>query len=361
MRIEFGDLRFDERTRENLVECVEKNWVSGGPKVREFEKNFGELFGYKNNVAMASGTSADIAACITLYDFGAERGDEIIVPALAFAATGNSILASGFKPRFVDIKRETLNINPEKISESINERTRAIMVVHTMGKPCDMDAIMETARQRELKVIEDSCEAHGAKYCDKFIGSFGDMATFSFYAAHLICSGEGGMVSTDNDEIASVLRSVKAHGRKEGSLYFDHERLGLNLKMNDLEASIGLPQLSDFRHTFNKRKRNLDHLLERTKDLEDYAWFNSEGDDEVTAPHAFSVTLKDPSFDYGALYKFLEDNSVMCKRNFGSMPTQHKAFKFLGHELGEFPEAEYVGDNGLHFGVHQYLTSLILS
>ena len=114
--------------------------------------------------------------------------------------------------------------------------------------------------------------------------------------------------------------------------------------------------MKKFWEIFNKRKDNLYYLLEKTRDLQKYAWFNSEEEHEVVSPHAFSVTLKNPKYNMKELYKFLEDNSVKCKRNFGSMPTQHKAFEFLGHRFGEFPEAEYVGDNGLHFGIHQYLS-----
>ncbi len=356
MKIEFGDLKLDKRTESHLEEVVKTNWVSAGPKVKKFEEEWGKLFDYKYNVSMSSGTGADIAACMALYDLGAERGDEIIVPALAFAATGNSIIAAGFKPVFADIERETLNINPEKIKEKITSKTRAIMAVHTMGKPCDMNAIIKIANKNKLYIIEDCCEAHGAKYNEKFVGHFGDIATFSYYIAHLVCCGEGGMVSTKNKKIANLLQSIKSHGRKPGSLYFDHLRLGLNFKMNDLEASIGLPQIEDFWKTFNKRKDNLYYLLDKTKDLEKFAYFNSEDKGEIVCPHAFSMTLKDPKYNFKKLYKYLEENSIKCKRNFGSMPTQHKAFEFLGYIAGEFPEAEYVGDNGLHFGIHQYLS-----
>ena len=357
MKIEFGDLKLDERTKSHLEEVVKTSWVSAGPKVKKFEEKWGKLFDYKYNVSMSSGTSADIAACMTLYDLGAKRDDEIIVPALAFAATGNSVLAAGFKPVFADIEKETLNIDPNKIEAEIDQRkTKAIMAVHTMGKPCNMNLIMEIAKMHDLYVIEDSCEAHGAKYDEKYVGHFGDMTTFSYYIAHLVCCGEGGMVSTNNEKISDLLQSIKSHGRKPHSLYFDHRRLGLNFKMNDLEASIGLPQIEDFWKTFNKRKDNLYYLLEQTKDLQKFAYFNLEDKNEIVCPHAFSVTLKNPKYNLKKLYKFLEDNSIKCKRNFGSMPTQHKAFKFLGHELGEFPEAEYVGDNGLHFGIHQYLS-----
>ena len=354
MRIEFGELKIGEKAKQNLLHVIETNWASGGPKVKKFEEEWGKLFEYKHSVAMSSGTDADINACAALYDFGAQRGDEIILPALSFIATANAVLAAGFKPVFVDIEKHTLNINPGKIEKSITPKTKAIIVVHTMGKPCKMDVISNLAKKHNLIVIEDSCEAHGAKYKGKFIGHWGDMAAFSFYAAHLICSGEGGMVSTNSERIANILKSTRSHGRE--GLYFDHIRFGLNSKMNDLEASLGLEGVGQFWETFNKRKENLYYLLNKLKDLENFAWFNLEEEGEIVSPHAFSITLKDPKYNYKALYQYLENNSIMCKRNFGSIPTQHKAFAFLGHKLGEFPEAEYVGDNGLHFGIHQYLS-----
>jgi dTDP-4-amino-4,6-dideoxygalactose transaminase len=248
-----------------------------------------------------------------------------------------------------------MNINPELIEEKITPKTKAIMVVHTMGKPCEMDKIVDIADKYNLRIIEDCCEAHGGKYKDKFIGTFGDMAVFSFYVAHIVSCGDGGMVSTNNKEILDILNSVKHHGRKSGSLYFDHLRYGLNFRMNDLTASIGIPEIQNFWDIFNKRKDNLYYLTEKTKDLEDFAFFVKEEKHELVSPHAFSVTLKNPKDNYKELYQFLESKGIQCKRNFGSMPTQHGTFKYLGHKKGEFPEAEYVGDNGLHFGIHQFL------
>ncbi len=356
MKIGFGDLKIDKEVMKHLEECVKTNLVSGGAKVKELEDKWGELFGYKYNLAVSSGTSADIAACMMLYDFEAKPGDEIIAPALAFAAVGNSIRAAGFTPKFVDIKKETLNIDPKKIEEKINYKTRAIMAVHTMGKPCEMDKIVKIAQKHDLKIIEDCCEAHGGKYNDKFVGTFGDVASFSFYVAHIISCGDGGMLSTNNKQVYDVLRSVKDHGRKLGSKYFDHLRYGLNFRMNNLTASIGIPEMKKFWDIFNKRKENFYYLKEKTKDLSDQVYFVEEAKNEVVSPHAFSLILKAPESDYNKLYKCLEENLISCKRNFGSMPTQHKAFEYLGHTLGEFPEAEYVGNNGIHFGIHQYLT-----
>jgi dTDP-4-amino-4,6-dideoxygalactose transaminase len=268
----------------------------------------------------------------------------------------NSPLAAGFKPVFVDIERETLNINPDLIEEKITDKTVAIMPVHTMGKPCEMDKIVEIAGENNLYVIEDSCEAHGARYKGEFVGKWGDMATFSFYMAHLVWAGEGGMVSTNDEEIANSVKTVRNHGRMPGSQYMDHISPGLNLKMSDLHATVGRAHLEDFWKIFRKRKDNLNYLLEGARDLENYVFFSREDSSvETTTPHGFSVTLRDPSFNYGAFYDFLQRASINCKRNFGSMPTQHSGFAFLGHRLGEFPEAEYVGDNGLHIGVHEGL------
>jgi dTDP-4-amino-4,6-dideoxygalactose transaminase len=239
MRINFGELVIGEIAKKNFQKVFDKNWASEGDNVREFEAKFAAKFGYKHAIATSSGTDADIVSCASLYDFGANRGDEIIVPALSFVATANSILAAGFSPKFVDIELETLNIDPSKIDDVITDKTRAIMVVHTMGKPCEMDAILKIAKKYNLKIIEDACEAHGAMYKGKLVGAIGDMGAFSFYTAHQIVCGEGGMVVTDDDNLAAIVRSVKSHGRPPGSIYFDFQRIGFNSKMNDLEAALG--------------------------------------------------------------------------------------------------------------------------
>ncbi|NCO11755.1 hypothetical protein CO038_01130 [Candidatus Pacearchaeota archaeon CG_4_9_14_0_2_um_filter_39_13] len=357
-RVEFGFGELSQKAKSNLERVAEGKFLPTAVAWQEAERfgdEWGALFDYKHNVSVASGTAADIGALLALYNHGAERGDEVIVPALAWISVVNAPLAAGFKPVFADISRETLNIDPGLIEERITDRTRAIMPVHTMGKPCEMDRIMDIARRHDLFVIEDSCEAHGAKYKGQFIGSFGDMATFSFYMAHLVWAGEGGMVSAAREDLANSVRAVRNHGRVAGSQYMDHILPGLNLKMSDFHATIGRAHLEDFWNVFETRKDNLKYLWDQNKDLSKFVLFSEEGRDEVICPHGFSVTLRDPSLDYTGLYQHLQDLSINCKRNFGSMPTQHRGFAFLGHQLGEFPEAEYVGDNGLHIGVHQGL------
>ncbi|GAJ14354.1 unnamed protein product, partial [marine sediment metagenome] len=243
MRIDFGRLVIGDTAKKYLQRAIDKNWVSEGDNVREFEEKFAAQFGYKHAIAVSSGTDADICSCASLYDFGAQRGDEIIVPALSFVSTANSILAAGFVPKFVDIEVETLNLDPSKVEEAITDKTIAVMAVHTMGKPCEMESIMKTAKTYNLRVIEDACEAHGAAYKGRVVGTIGDFGTFSFYVAHLIVCGEGGMVVTNKDDLARVVRSVRTHGRPTGSNYFDFQRIGFNSRMNDLEAALGLESL----------------------------------------------------------------------------------------------------------------------
>jgi dTDP-4-amino-4,6-dideoxygalactose transaminase len=192
-------------------------------------------------------------------------------------------------------------------------------------------------------------------YKGKLVGKIGDMGAFSFYTAHQIVCGEGGMVTTQDDKLAAIIRSIKSHGRPAGSLYFDFQRIGFNAKMNDLEAALGLEGIETFDEFFNKRKNNLYKMLDLTKDLSDHCYFIREEKYEKVSPHAFPLVLKDKKYNRNKLYHHLESKGIQCKTLFGSLPTQHNAFKFLKYKYGDFPVSEYIGDNGLHFGMHQYI------
>ena len=356
-RIEFGELRIGEVAKKNLLHVCETNWASGGPKVKELEQKWSDLFDYEKSVAVSSGTDGCINACFSLYDLkNAKRNvSEVIVPALSFIATSNSVRAAGLVPKFVDIKKETLNIDETKLEEAINENTVAIMLVHTMGRMAEMDVICNIAKKHNLLVIEDACEAHGAKFKDKFVGHWGDMSIYSFYVAHLVCSGEGGMISTNREDIARLMTSTRSHGRPFDSLYFDHQRSGLNSKMNDLEASLGLEAIDVFWDTFWTRHAFMKQMRESCVGYEDVAWFSEEDEGNINCPHGFSITCKKE----GAIEivkQTLDKYNIHHKRNFGSIPTQQVAFSDMGHSLGDFPEAEWVGNNGVHIGCHQYLS-----
>lgn len=355
-RITFGHIEIGASGRRWLNDALDRNWVSEGPNVKRFEEGFARHFGYRHAIATSSGTDAGMVAMSALLDRGAARGDEVITPALAFVATANCILAAGLTPKFVDVELETLNLDPERIEAAITPKTRAIQVVHTMGKPAPMGPILEIARRRRLAVIEDCCEAHGASLHGAVVGSFGDLGLFSFYAAHMVCSGEGGMIVTGDEALASLCRSIRSHGRRGGELYFAFDRVGYNSKMNDLEAAIGLEGLELIDQTFSVRRRYLTRLWELLRPLEDRILLYRDGPGEVTCPHAVPLVLRDAGRPVEPLYRHLESNGIQCKTLFGSLPTQHRAFAFLGYREGDFPVAERIGRTGLHFGVHQYLT-----
>jgi dTDP-4-amino-4,6-dideoxygalactose transaminase len=355
-RIEFGEFRTNDVMRQHIQECLDNNWVTMGPKVEQLEKEFAEKFGYKHAVMTSSGTTADMAALMALYEFGANPQDEIIVPALSFIATSNAVRAAGFKPVWVDIRRETLNINEDLIEEKITNKTRAILSVNTMGKPCNMVKLREIADKYNLKLISDSCESHLCTYHGKLMSYYADMCTYSAFTAHILMCSEGGFVGTNNSYIADLIKSIRSHGRPTNSLYFSHERYGLNFKPTDLHASIGLGSLSELGETYQKRDKNLRKIRNECGFLRQVAYLSEEEENTYNCPHGFSVTVKNPNH-FDILKITLDRYDIHWKLNFACVPTQHRAFKLFDYqEVGSYPESEFVGNNGLHIGCHPYLT-----
>lgn len=375
--IPFGTITITTKAKELILEALENKRISCGRLVFEFEKRFAELYGVREAVAVSSGTDAIALSLAVLYDYGARRGDEVIVPALSFVATGNAVLHAGFTPVFVDIERETLNINPNLIEKAITKRTKAILPVHLMGKPAAMDAINDIASRHNLYVIEDAAEAYGAEYRGRKIGNLGHMAAFSLYVAHIITTGEGGIVLTDDEAKAEILRSLRSHGRAckckacisntssgycakrfdnpaKTDIRFVFERHGFSSKMNELEAAIGLGSLEHYDGIIDKRRDNFYAMSDIIKKFSDFMYTIKEEDYEKIGPHALPIILKESApFTRDELVIYLERNGVDSRNLFQSMPTQCAGFSFLGHKSGQFPEAEYVADCGLHIGVHQ--------
>ena len=350
-RVPFGTVSITDKARQLIDQALETKWVTRGKYVQEFEEKFAALFGVKYAVAVSSGTDADAIACAVLYDFGAKRGDEIIIPALTFVATGNAVLQAGFKPIFVDVNRYTLNIDPAKIEKAITSKTRAIMPVHLMGKPAAMDEILARAKNHKLYVIEDAAEAHGAEYKDKKIGSIGDMAAFSLYAAHIVTTIEGGMLITNNPQMAEAMQSLRNHGI-HGK--FEFKRIGFSAKMNELEAAVGLGNIEIFDTILSRRRRNLLYLIKKFKKYEEYFITLKEESYEKIGPHAFSIILRENvGFTKDQFVDYLDKKGVDSRNLFYSIPTQTESYKFLGHKLGDFPETEYCSNHGTHIGIHQ--------
>jgi len=378
-KVPFGTIAIPEKSKDLILQALESRRISSGKYVREFEEKFADLLGIKEAVAVSSGTDADALALAALHDFGAQPGDEVIVPALSFVATGNAVLHARFTPVFVDICRDTLNIDPDLIEAAITEKTRAIMPVHLMGKPADMDRINVIAEKHGLFVIEDAAEAHGASYKGKPVGTRSDLAAFSTYIAHIITTGEGGVVVSDREDLAEIVRSLRSHGRackcKECTLNlaskycskrfkgkggedirFIFERIGYSSKMNELEAAIGIGNIELYHEILEKRRQNLLYVLSRFEQFSPYLSTIREEPHEKIGPHAIPIIIEPhASFTRAQFTEHLEKHGIETRTLFASMPTQCPGFTYLGYHLGQFPVAEYMGKNGIHLGVHQDL------
>lgn len=234
-----------------LLECIETGWISSeGPFVGEFERKFAARIGRKHAIAVTNGTAA-IDAAVDALGIGA--GDEVILPTFTIISCINQIIRSGATPVLIDADPVTWNMDVEQIESKITSRTKAIMVVHIYGLPVDIDPVLVVAKKYGLKVLEDAAEMHGQTYKGRPCGSFGDISTFSFYPNKHITTGEGGMIATDDDQLAEICRSLRNLCFQPNNR-FVHERLGWNLRMTNMQAALGIAQLERL-DEFVSRKR----------------------------------------------------------------------------------------------------------
>jgi len=247
-----------------VMDCLQSNWISSSGKyVEQFESAFAEFCGVKYALSCCNGTTALHLALMAL---GVGPGDEVIVPTLTFVATANSVTYCGARPIFVDSEPETWNIDPTQIESLITPRTKGIIVVHIYGHPADMDPILGIAKKHGLFIVEDAAEAHGAEYKGRRVGSLGDIATFSFYGNKIITTGEGGMVVTNDEKLATQVRQLKGQGMDPNRRYW-FPIVGYNYRMTNIAAAIGLAQLEKADWHINRRReiavqyaRHLRHL-----------------------------------------------------------------------------------------------------
>jgi len=255
---------FDSEEIEEIQKVLASGWVSQGPKVKEFEDKITEYLNAKYAIAVTNCTSA---LHLALLSIGVKQGDDVLVADFTFPATGHSVLYCGAKPVFVDIDLKTYNINPELIEKEINNKTKAIIPVHTFGQPAEMDAIVEIAEDYNLKIIEDAACALGAKYKNRYAGTIGDIGCFSLHARKGITTGEGGVVVTNNKNLAERIRNLSVFGmtsawdREKSDRFIIPEftELGFNYKMSDITAAVGVAQL-----------RKLDKFIERKRVIAKY-------------------------------------------------------------------------------------------
>jgi dTDP-4-amino-4,6-dideoxygalactose transaminase len=236
-----------------VMEVMESGFLAQGPRTALFEERFAKLCGVKHAIAVSNGTCA-LQIALLANDIG--PGDEVITTPFTFMATANAILFAGAKPVFVDIESDTFNIDPEQIEAAITPKTKAIMPVHLYGHMCNMDRIQAIADLHGLKIIEDACQSVKAYYKGKYAGSYGT-GTFSFYATKNLMTGEGGMITTNDDAVAEKCRMIRSHGMKQR---YYHDMIGYNFRMMDLQAAIGLVQLDRLETMMARRRFNAGYL-----------------------------------------------------------------------------------------------------
>ena len=240
----------EEEEIQAVTDVLRSGWITTGPKVKQFERDFGKFIGTRHAVAVNSGTAA---LHLALEAIGLGEGDEVIVPTLTFAATAEAVLYFKAKPVLVDSTPDTFNLDPDEVVRAISPRTKAIIPVHFGGQPCEMARLLEIARHHGLKVIEDAAHALPARYRGKTVGTLGDITCFSFYATKTLTTGEGGMATTGNDEYAERMRIMSLHGiskdawkrySAEGSWRYEILAPGFKYNLTDLQAALGVVQLS---------------------------------------------------------------------------------------------------------------------
>lgn len=250
-KIKLVKMYMDEEIKKSVLEILETGYYIKGPNLKAFEEEFKKYLKIKHAIGVSSGTAALFLA---YHEIGLKPGDEVIVPSHTFIATITPLTFFKAKPIFVDIDPETYCMDIEDVKEKITKKTKCITPVHLYGHPVDMDPIIEISEEKKIKVIEDSCQAHGSEYKGKKVGTFGDIGVFSFFPSKsMTVGGDGGMIVTNNDDYGNILRLRRDHGR---STKYKNEELGLNFRLNEIQAAIGRIQL-----------KHLDGWLEKRRDI----------------------------------------------------------------------------------------------
>jgi dTDP-4-amino-4,6-dideoxygalactose transaminase len=369
-----GGLKISALEKRYVNQALKNNRLSYGPFSRRFEREFAGLHGAKHAILSNSGTSSLQVALAALKEkYGWSDGDEVIVPAITFVATSNIVLMMNMKPVFVDVDRQTYNINPTLIEAKITPRTRAIIPVHMFGLPADMKAVNDIARKHNLRIIEDSCETMFAKVHGKPVGSHGDVGCFSTYVAHFLVTGVGGLSITNDDDLAIMMRSLVNHGRDGIYLSIDDDankhgrelemiierrfnfiRLGYSYRVTELEAALGAAQLKMKNQIIRARRQNAHYLIKGLKPLQDAGKLQLPSTPEY-AEHAFMlfpIVVSDPSIHRNELTLYLEEHMIET-RPMMPLINQPLYVKLFGELESQYPVAKWINDRGFYIGCHQ--------
>ena len=331
-----------------ILEAIDSGWISSSGKYIEmFENAFADYCGVKYGIAVCNGTAALHLALIAL---GIGPGDEVIVPDYTMIACAFAVCYTGAAPVFVDACRDTWNIDIDKIEEKITQKTKAIMVVHIYGHPCDMNPIITIANKYNLKIIEDSAEAHGALYKGKKTGSFGDISTFSFYANKIVTSGEGGIVLTDDNIFADNCRYYKNICFKlNGPRDFVHNDIGFNYRMSNIIAAIALAQVEKIDYYVNLRRNNNKRYQNNLKDIP-YISFQPEKHWAKNVYWMNGIVVKeiDKQINRDSLMKELSKHGIETRYFFAGLNKQPCLIKYGCDCSGAYPVTDFLSKNGLY-------------
>jgi len=340
----------DQDDIQSILDVLESKRLALGPKAKEFEEMMAEYIGVKYAIAVNSGTAA-LHILVSALDIG--PADEVLVPSFTFVSSVNAILYERAKPVFVDIEPETYNLDPEDLEKKVTPKTKAIMAVDVFGHPAEWDEILRIADKYNLKVIDDSCEALGAEYKGKKIGQFGNAAAFAFYPNKQITTGEGGIIVTNDENIARLARSMINQGRGEMGAWLEHEILGYNYRMDEMSAALGVSQLKKLEVFLQKRERVARMYTEKIKDL---GWIRPP----IVKPYVrmswfvYVVTLE-RGLDRDYFIKELGKRGIPARGYFAPIHTQPYIKKYIDGDIPELPVTEDIARRTLALPFHNNL------
>lgn len=375
----------------NMVDASLDGWLTTGRYNELFEKRLADFLGVKHVLTTNSGSSADLLAFATLTspklgDRALEPGDEVITVAAGFPTTVNPMLLYGMVPVFVDVEIPTYNIDPDKIEVAISDKTKAIMIAHTLGNPFNLDEVMRVAKKNNLWVIEDCCDALGSTYNGQMVGTFGDISTVSFYPAHHITMGEGGAVFTKNGKLRKIIESIRDWGRdcycepgkdntcgkrfgwQLGDLPqgYDHKytysHIGYNLKITDMQAACALAQMDKLPDFIKQRKENYNYLKDKLKSLEKFLILPEATENSEPSWFGFPITLRENAPTSRVdLLKYLDQKKIGSRLLFAGNLTKQPYFEGRNYRVaGDLKNTDLIMNNTFWLGNYPGLTNEML-
>lgn len=334
-----------EEEKNQVIDTLDSGWLTTGPKTKKFEQEICTYVGAQQAVALNSCTGA---LHLSLVALGIGIGDEVITSPFTFAATGNVIHHAGAKPVLVDIRRDTYNIDPQRIEEAITPRTKAIIPVHYAGQPCDMTEILEIAKSHNLFVIEDGAHAIGAEYEGRQIGTFGDMTCFSFYATKNITTGEGGAITLNDELLANRLRSLSLHGiskdawkrySSDTSWHYEIEDFGWKYNMTDIQAALGIPQLQRLDQFVTTRRKYAQIYNQELSQFPGSVVVPYESPNVKHTYHLYPLLVEK---DRNGFIEKMHQQGIECSVHFIPLHIHPIYGREFGLKWGDFPNAEWV-------------------